>query len=255
MRRMVALAKVLALLSVGLPVIAALALRRFIQGETARGFPPWFARLLCRIIGVRLVIEGPVPASGPALITANHLSWLDIPVLAAAAPLAFVSKQEVAGWPLFGFMARLHRTLFINRERRHSTGPSRADLQERLAAGEIMVLFPEGTSGDGTRLLPFKSSFFAAAVLGNVPVHPVTMAHVRFHGLPLLPRHRPVFAWYGDMDLMPHLWGVLQAGPLVVHLRFHPPLQPSDFPDRKALARRVQETIAEDLALILAGRR
>lgn len=255
MTRAMAVLRIAALLLVGLPVIGFTALRRFVAGKRAAGFPVWFARLVCRIIGVRLVIEGRAPARGPALIAANHLSWLDIPVLAAATPLAFVGKRDVADWPLFGVMARLHGSVFVNRERRHSTGPSHDELQERFTAGDVMVLFPEGTSSDGTGVLPFKSSFFAAAERQGVPVYPVTIAHVKLQGLPLGPRQRPLFAWYGDMAMVPHLWGVLQSGPLSVRLRFHDPLHPADFSSRKVLSQHVEELIREDLVLVLAGRR
>src|SRR4051794_27449973 len=126
----------------------------------ARAFPMHYHRLVLRILGVRLNIVGE-PAHH-VLIASNHASWLDIPVLSAVTPVSFIAKEEVNGWPFFGSLARLQRTLFVNRERRHTTGNSRNEIQQRLKVGDTLVLFPEGTSSDGVHVLPFKSAFFGA---------------------------------------------------------------------------------------------
>lgn len=200
----------------------------------ARRFPMHYHRWVARILGVRVAVLGTPPAHGPCLLVSNHVSWLDIVVLSSLAPLSFVAKQEVAGWPFFGTLARLQRTLFVNRERRHHTGQHRDEIAERLLAGDILVLFPEGTSGDGACVLPFKSSFFAAAAAEHIAVQPVTVAYSHGWNLPLTRRHRPRFAWYGGMELAPHLWQALAGMPLTVQVQFHTPLDATVSADRKA---------------------
>ena len=189
-----------------------------------------------------------MPASGPCLLVANHVSWIDIVVLSAVAPVSFVAKQKVAKWPLFGSMARLQRSIFIDRDRRSKTGFSKNEVRQRLAEGEIVVLFPEGTSGDGTSVRSFKSSYFAAAQGEGTTVAPVTLAYKSNWHMPLTRRQRPHFAWYGDMDLAPHLWRVLAAGPLHVEVIFHQPLEKHVLSDRKRAAEQAEELVREGLA-------
>ncbi len=196
---------------------------------------PWiYHRLLCKILGVTLIIEG-APPTGAALLVANHVSWLDIPVLSAIAPLSFIAKREVRVWPLFGAMAKLQRTVFVNRESRHSTGSKRTEIAARLQDGDCLVLFPEGTSSDGTQVLPFKSSYFGAVEGLDIPVIPVTVSY----------QDKPKFyAWFGDMDLVPHLWTVIKSGPIKAHITIHPAVPKAD---RKTMARDAETTIRHTL--------
>jgi lyso-ornithine lipid O-acyltransferase len=196
----------------------------------AKRLPYHYHKALCRILGFTTIVTGKLPEHGQCLIVSNHVSWIDIVVLSAVSPLSFVAKREVAKWPLFGWMAKLQRTVFIDRERRHSTKHSRTELEMRLAQGDRVVLFPEGTSHNGETVLPFKSSFFAAATAPEIAIVPVTLAYRKNYGLPLTRRNRGTFAWYADMDLLPHLWEALCAGPLTVEIIIHPPqsgLRPS----------------------------
>jgi lyso-ornithine lipid O-acyltransferase len=173
----------------------------------ARVFPMHYHRLVCRILGIRVEVSGQPPETGPLLIVSNHVSWLDILVLSAVAPVSFVAKREVGSWPFFGSLARLQRTVFIDRDRRHATGPSRDVMRERLKQGDILVLFPEGTSHDGRSVLPFKSSFFGAAEIEGVLVQPVSLAYRGHRNLPMTRRLLPSYAWYGEMDLAPQRTG------------------------------------------------
>ena len=184
------------------------------------------------------------------LFAANHVSYLDITVLGSLLDASFIAKTEVAGWPLFGWLARLQRSVFIDRRAR-STAHQRDSIAARLAAGEALILFPEGTSGDGVRLLPFKSALFSVAdhaAAGAVTVQPVSIAYTRLDGMPLGRALRPFFAWYGAMSLAPHLWRMLGLGRLEVVVEFHPPTSLAVCGSRKMLARYCEERIAEGLA-------
>jgi 1-acyl-sn-glycerol-3-phosphate acyltransferase len=154
--------------------------------------------------------------------------------------------------------------VFVERQRRSQAGVARDQLRERLQQGDALVLFPEGTSNDGNRVLPFKSALMGAteSQLGAdaegrtryVPVQPVSLAYVGFHGLPMGRENRPLFAWYGDMELVPHLWEAVTAGPVDVVVEFHPPMTVDAMGGRKPLAARAEAMIREGQARALAGR-
>jgi 1-acyl-sn-glycerol-3-phosphate acyltransferase len=219
--------------------------------EMARRFPMHYHRLVLKILGIRLRVLGEPAPDGPLLIASNHVSWMDIPVLSAVMPLSFVAKREVNGWPFFGSLARLQRTVFVDRDRRHATGGAREEMQARLKSGDRLVLFPEGTSSDGARVLPFKSAFFGAAELEGVLIQPVTLAYNGHRNLPMTRRLRPFYAWYGAMDLPPHLWGAIAMGPIEVTVICHKPLSLSGEMDRKSLARHAESLVRHGLALAL----
>lgn len=219
--------------------------------DMARRFPMHYHRLVCRILGVQVRVHGRPPRRGPVLIASNHVSWLDIVVLSAVAPVSFVAKRDVNRWPFFGTLARLQRTVFVDRERRAGTGRSRDEMQERLKSGDILVLFPEGTSSAGTSVLPFRSAYFAAAALEGVLVQPVTLAYRGHYNLPMTRRQRPFYAWYGAMDLAPHLWQALATGPIEVSVICHPPLALRGERDRKQLAAHAEQEVRHGLALAL----
>src|SRR5206468_8064053 len=139
-----------------------------------------------------------------ALFAANHISYTDITILGSLIPGSFIAKTEVAGWPFFGWLAKLQRSVFVDR-RVHSTATQRDAISDRLAAGDALILFPEGTSGDGNRVLPFKSALFGALERGKdlppVTVQPVSLAYARLDGMPIGRLYRPFFAWYGSVEL------------------------------------------------------
>ena len=217
----------------------------------ARQFPMHYHRLVCRILGIRLKVVGHPAEEGPLLMASNHVSWLDIVVLSAVAPVSFVAKREVNHWPFFGSLARLQRTVFVDRERRHATGNARDEMQARLKSGDILVLFPEGTSSDGRCVLPFKSSFFGAAESEGVLVQPVTIAYSGQWNMPMTRRLLPSYAWYGDMDLAPHLLGALETGPIEVTVICHPLLSLSGETNRKALALHAEDQVRRGLTAAL----
>jgi lyso-ornithine lipid O-acyltransferase len=226
----------------------------YIWPRMARAFPHHYHRVVCCILGFKPVVHGALPTGGQCLIVSNHVSWIDIVVLSAVSPLSFVAKREVAKWPFFGWLAKLQRTVFVDRERRQATKGSNDALSTRLAQGDRLVLFPEGTSYDGSSVLPFKSSFFAAATAPDIAIVPVTLAYTKSRGLPLTRRNRPSYAWYGDMDLPPHLWEALCKGPVQVDVIIHAALDVETGLDRKRACAAAENTIRHSLAAKLHGR-
>lgn len=224
-----------------------------------RQIPTFYHRLLLRLIGIRVTVRGAPAAGRPLLILANHASWLDIPVVGSLTPLFFVAKSEVAGWPVIGLLARFQRTVFVDRQRRHATASVNREIAERLGAGDPVVLFAEGTSSDGNRVLPFRTALVGAvreafASSAEVTVQPLAIAYVRLQGLPMGRRHRAVAAWFGDMDLAPHLLDVLRHGAIDVEVTFGPPVQLDAAHDRKSVTRQSEDTVRRLCAAALAGR-
>jgi 1-acyl-sn-glycerol-3-phosphate acyltransferase len=189
----------------------------------------------------------------------NHSSWLDILVLGSRLQACFITKQEVARWPLIATVARLGRSVFVRR-RRGSTLHERDDMRARLAAGDSLILFPEGTTSDGSRVLPFRSAFLSICELpvtadGRPPlVQPVSVVYDRLSGLPTGRANRPLFAWYGDMDIASHFWRLAQLCGLRVTVLLHTPLDPRAFPSRKALAAAIWEVSASGAATLRQNR-
>ncbi|HEX3535273.1 MAG TPA: lysophospholipid acyltransferase family protein [Stellaceae bacterium] len=218
--------------------------------------PVFYHRWCCRILGLRVRRIGRPVTARPVLFASNHVSYLDIEVLGSLIPGSFVAKSEVAGWPLFGWLAKLQRSVFVDRQVR-STATQRDAIAERLAAKDALILFPEGTSGDGNRVLPFKSALFSVAERGGdtLAVQPVSVAYTRLDGMPLGRRYRPLFAWYGGMALPPHLWRMLGLGAVEIVVEFHAPTSLADRGSRKALAQYCHEQVARGVASALAGRR
>jgi lyso-ornithine lipid O-acyltransferase len=231
--------------------------------QRRKTFPQRYHRFLCLLFGVRVRMIGvPVQDEG-VLMVANHTSWLDILIFSAAARVSFVAKAEVATWPLFSTLAKLQETVFVERTRRSQTAQARDRIRDRVLAGDALVLFPEGTSNDGNRVLPFKSALMGAAEATvsvddsgrerHVRVQPVSTAYVGLHGMPMGRESRPLFAWYGDMELVPHLWEALKTGPIEVVIEFHPPISVDTLGGRKELAAACEATVREGQARALAG--
>jgi lyso-ornithine lipid O-acyltransferase len=220
-------------------------------------FPRFYHRWCCRILGLRVRRIGQPAAARPVLFAANHISYLDITVFGSLIPGSFIAKREVARWPLFGWLAKLQRSVFIDRQVR-STAAQRDSIAGRLAGNEALILFPEGTSGDGNRVLPFKSALFSVADRGgsdSLIVQPVSIAYTRLDGMPIGRTLRPLFAWYGGMAMAPHLWNVLGLGKIEVIVEFHRPTSLAECGSRKLLARYCQERVAAGLEAALTGRR
>ncbi len=228
-----------------------------VRSPWSRRFPMIYHRLCTRILGFRIELSGERSATRPTLFVANHASYLDIPVLGGLIDGSFVAKAEIANWPFFGTLAKLQRSIFVDR-RPGSSAKQRDMLTARLEAGDDLIIFPESTSGDGIHMLPFKSALLSVAELrplgAPLVVQPVTVAYVRLDGMPLGRFYRPFVSWYGSMTVAPHLWTMLGLGAITVKVIFHPPVTIEQFGSRKLLAVHCYKVISGALAAALAGR-
>ncbi|NOR64041.1 MAG: 1-acyl-sn-glycerol-3-phosphate acyltransferase [Rhodobacteraceae bacterium] len=211
-----------------------------------------WARVGHSVLGLRLEIQGQEMTHGGAIV-ANHTSWTDIFVLHSAAHIHFVSKAEVAGWPVIGWLARITGTLFI--ERKSSEAPKQqVQLAARISTGDKLCVFPEATSTDGLRVLPFKTTIFGVfhteELKDLVWVQPVTVAYFPPKG-----KDKRFYGWWGDMDFADHakvILGLSMGGR--VRVIFHDPLKAADFDSRKDLAKAADEIVRNGLRKALGDK-
>ena len=219
-----------------------------------RRIPVLFHRIGLKILGVKVTACGQPDQRRPLLICSNHVSWLDISVLTSLCSVVFVSKAEVNAWPIFGGLARLQRTVFIDRTRKTATRTASADIAARLTTGDAVVLFPEGTTSDGNRVLPFRSSLLGAAraaILlapfaqgeGALTVQPVAIRYSGKNGLPIGRGGQVHTAWYGDMDLVPHLIDLVRIGAIEVEVHFGAARVYPASADRKQIAAELERDV------------
>jgi 1-acyl-sn-glycerol-3-phosphate acyltransferase len=195
----------------------------------------WSLELL-RLCGMKLVVHNDqARLERGALVVGNHISWIDIYVVNAWRPTPFVSKAEVRHWPVIGWFARNLDTVFLEREKRSDARRIMHELAQRLESGELMCLFPEGTTSSGANLLPFHANLFQAAVLAACPVQPICIMYEDAHGQSLAP------AYIDDLTLGQTLDAILHGAPLTAHLYVCEPLAAG--PDRRGLARAAQASI------------
>lgn len=228
----------------------------------AARIPVLFHRVFLRLFGVRVTVFGAPPSPGsPSLVLANHVSWLDIPVLSSLLPLSFIAKQEIAGWPLVGVLAKLQGSVFVDRSRKAATAEVNTLVARRLAAGDAIVLFPEGTTGDGRRLLPFRSSLVGAARaalaepgLAAIRLQPLAICYTARNGLPVTRRELPDIAWYGDMELPPHLSAFVRHGPIDVVVIWGEPIPFDAATDRKRASAAAEAAVRAALLAVRSDR-
>ena len=223
-----------------------------LPGRAKISFARTYHRVLCRLIGLRVQVVGEVAPGGSVLFASNHTSWLDVLVLGSVLEGCFVAKGDVAEWPVIGWVAHLGRSIFVSRERSR-TGTEAGSMRDRLKAGDSLILFPEGTSSDGTRVLPFRSSFLSIADAARA-VQPVSVVYDRLGGLPACRRDRPLFAWYGDMDIASHFWRLARRPGARATVLLHEVVKPAEFADRKALTAAVGGVVAEGAAALRQNR-
>jgi len=215
-----------------------------------RKLPQLWHQIATCLVGIRIHKQGAPASDRPLLIAANHVSWVDITVIGSLMPLSFIAKSEVSGWPVFGLFAKLQRTVFVNRTRRAQTASVADTIAGRLAEGDAMVLFAEGTSNDGNCVLPFRSALLGAATRAagggtgdGVWVQPLSIAYQGLYGMPMGRVHRPHVAWYGDMELAGHLWGIFTCGALDVAVHWGEPVRVDQVTDRKLLTRHLEQEV------------
>jgi lyso-ornithine lipid O-acyltransferase len=221
-----------------------------------------YSRAVCRLLNVRIKVVGAPPEHHSVLILSNHVSWLDILVITATVPVIFVAKSEVRRWPLIGWVARARGTVFVARDRRRQTAEAAADIAQYLAEGQSIVLFAEGTSSDGNRVLAFRPALVGALreALAQVEagkriaVQPLSVGYTGLLGLPMGRQHRPIVAWYGDRDLLPHLVEFLRRGAADVTLTWGEPVEHDGGNDRKAVVRSLETAVRNMTAAALRGR-
>ncbi len=228
-----------------------------------RWLPGVFHRAVARIIGLRIKVIGAPATDRPMLILANHVSWLDIVALGSVMPVSFIAKSEVEAWPLFGFLAKLQRSIFVDRTRRGETGKANAEIATRLEEGDPIVLFAESTTSDGNRILPFRSALVGAArdaILSESPtrhvcLQPLALAYHGADGLPTGRMGRARIGWYGDMEMLPHLAGILRGGTLDMTLRFGDAIAFDHATDRKLVTKLAEDQVRAMLSEGLTGRK
>jgi 1-acyl-sn-glycerol-3-phosphate acyltransferase len=232
-----------------LPVAAVLSL---LPGQGLARFGRFYWRAVAWLMGLRMQVVGTPAAGRSVLFVSNHSSWLDIVVLGASLDACFVAKREIGEWPVVSWVARLGRTVFVSRSRTQTKGEA-GTIGERLAQGDSIILFPEGTTSDGGRVMPFRSSFLSVAEHARV-VQPVSVVFDRLGGLPACRRDRPLFAWYGDMDLASHVWRLARRSKTRATVVLHAPLDPAAFADRKALTAACFEVVTDGCATLRQNR-
>jgi len=192
---------------------------------------------LARIVGVRVKVSGPIPQAGGGLLVSNHLSYLDIIIDGSVLPVRYSAKADIAKWPGLGWYIGLSKPIWTDRNSKQKSKRALRSFTKTMKHGMYLIVYPEGTSSDGKHgILPFKSTSFEAAIIGNAPIIP---ALIRYKEIP----GRPTVCWYGDMTLLPHIWQVLKLPHIKAELRFLDPIYP-DGRSRKELADFVHKTMS-----------
>src|SRR5450830_1597683 len=219
-----------------------------------------FYRVLCRLLRIHIRVVGEPVHDRAVLFVSNHVSWVDILVIGSIAPVAFVAKREVADWPLVGIPARLQRTVFVDRTRRHQTSQAIDEIVKRLIGGTSVVLFAEGTSSDGNRVLPFRSALVGAVkeassrAESGILIQPMSICYTDLNGIPMGRQHRPTVAWYGDLDFMPHIKAFIERGAIDAVVSYGDPVAADGTADRKAMTKSLEGAVRKITAATLHDR-
>ena len=178
----------------------------------------------------------------PTIYVSNHLSYLDIPVLGSILDGRFIAKNEISNWPIIGFLSKVGNTIFINRNLRFLK-TNKSIIFDYISRGDKVILFPEGTTSDGIRVLRFRSSLLASLEQKNILIQPIVIKYQRINGIPVNRWLKPIIAWYGDMDLKPHLINILKLFSIQAKIIFLPPLNGRDFTNRKDMTSTLHHVI------------
>jgi len=220
----------------------------------------YYYRFLCLGLRIRVRVVGEPVRDRAVLFVSNHVSWADILTIGSITPIAYVSKSEIAGWPLVGTAAKSQRTVFVDRSRRHQTGDAISEIVKRLASGTSVVLFAEGTSSDGNRVLPFRSALVGAVkeasarAESGILIQPMSICYTGLNGIPMGRQHRPTVAWYGDLDFMPHIKAFIARGAVDAVVSYGEPVAADGTADRKAMTRSLEGAVRKITSDTLRGR-
>jgi 1-acyl-sn-glycerol-3-phosphate acyltransferase len=212
----------------------------FLDGSGRMERVRWWSHRMLAVLGIELEASG-APRTGPVLMAANHISWLDILAINAVQPVRFVSKSDVRRWPLIGYLVASAGTLFIERERKRDAMRVVHQMAQALRDGHIVAVFPEGTTGEGPTLLPFHANLLQAAVATGSHVQPLVL---RFSDPRSPYSEAPLYL--GDTSLAQSVWAVARAQGLRAHVTLLDPIESAEL-DRRALARRLREAIESAL--------
>ncbi|MCX5513797.1 1-acyl-sn-glycerol-3-phosphate acyltransferase [Kaistia algarum] len=229
------------------------------SASLAGRIPMWWQRVAAFCLGLKVTIQGAPASERPLLILSNHVSWLDIVTLGSVLPVSFIAKSEVGTWPVVKWLARLQRSVFIDRTRRGSAPASNEAIAARLVAGDAIVLFAEGTTDDGISVLPFRSALVGAARHATGPdaevvVQPVAIVYTALQGLAIGRQRMADVAWHGDMDLAPHLTGLICVGSIDAVVVFGTPIAFGPETDRKVVAAAAEAEVRRMVRAVRAGR-
>lgn len=212
--------------------------------------PRIFHKIGCAFLGLRVTVIG-APATGrPTLLVSNHISWTDIVAIGSVAPVTFVAKQEIAKWPFVSMMAKLQKTIFVDRTRRAGTGRTAEAMGKHMADGNAVVLFAEGQSDIGTHVLPFRSALVGAAQHAmeaagatEVNIQPLTVAYTKLEGLPISRNERTLVAWIKSKSVKQNIVEIL-GGPIKdVTVAFGTPQVLAHGADRKTVTKAAEREV------------
>ncbi len=248
--RFIFIAALLGIITLFVLPIQALLLK--LRSPLARKLPMVWHGLALRLIGMRVKVKGAPVSDRPLMIIANHTSWTDIPVLGSLVEVCFIAKQEVDEMPGAGLLARMQRTVFVKREEKRAVGKQVDAITERLVNGDAMVLFGEGSTGNGSHVGPFKSSLLGAAqyavasgAVDKAIIQPVSIAYTGLHGIPLGHVTRARTSWCGIQELTPHAIYILLKSAWDVEVRFGEPMEFTNAANRRKLAVDTRQRVRE----------
>ncbi len=249
MRKIAAIFKIIVFLIASVVIFAVQwTLLAFTKRRVVLICPRLFHAFLCHVFGLKVTVEGTMEEGDNLVYAGNHLSYLDIQAVGSVVLGSFIAKKEIERWPLFGALGKLQRTIYISRDPKDAAKQVQV-MEQRLAEGLPLIVFPEGTSSNGQTVFPFKSSFFEIFLNKNIKIQPFKISIISVDGAPVNATSRDTYAWYGDADFEPHFWAFAQTKGAVVKITFLKPIATHSYTDRKTLSNDVYQAVCQGLDL------
>lgn len=227
-----------------LPIQSIIRLFNFSASYT---IPMFYHRIILKLLSIKIKIVG-TPSADASLIVSNHASWIDIFIISSIIHTSFVAKNDVSTWPFVSYLAKLQKTIFIDRNSPKKLTETSDIIKNRLLNHENVTIFPEGTSTDGNKILPFKSSIFIICEKirrSEIKIQPISIAYKKYNGLTMGRTQRQLIAWYGDMNLLSHLYGIIKAGNFDIEVTFHNKIDISENKTRKDIAKECETLVRQ----------